>query len=111
MKRMLELSGRALGALRYDPDFAGVRRHLVRALVVTVLFGISSAAGLVEYTSVISGTSPSGDPADTIAVILGLAHAGIWFAFVLGVPVFLLAAAIHGGFGFVLKRHRANLHL
>ena len=67
---------------------------LLRAAGLTALFLIVHTAGLREYTMVLSGTSPTGIRMDAWGGFLGVAYVGLYFGFVLGVPVLLLAAAL-----------------
>ena len=67
---------------------------LVWAAVITVAFVICRVAGLTEYTSVLCGTSPSGDTADRAMILLGLICVLAHFSFVLLVPILILGAGI-----------------
>jgi hypothetical protein len=66
---------------------------LVRAGLLAGTFGVLHLLGLREYTSIICGTSPTGNVADGSAV-WGVLYAFFHFAFVLGVPILVLAAGI-----------------
>ena len=70
------------------------RGLLLRAAALTVLFLIVHAAGLREYTSVLSGTSPTGIRMDVWGGVLGVAYVALYFGFVLLVPVLALAAGV-----------------
>ena len=65
------------------------RSFVVLAVVIAVLFGVAHAAGLREHTSILSGTDHAAGSAT-----LGLLYALLYFAFVLGAPILILAAAI-----------------
>jgi hypothetical protein len=70
------------------------RGLMIRAALVALAFGLAHAAGLRAYTSILSGTSPTGNPADGWAVLLGCVYVFLYFAFVLAVPIALIAAAL-----------------
>jgi len=74
--------------------FFSPRGFLDRALMLFLLFAICHVAGLREYTCVISGTSPTGDPADTAASMLGIAYFSTYSLALLVAPVFVIAAAL-----------------
>ena len=67
---------------------------LVRAALTVLVFVVLHACGLRAYTTVLSGTSPVGDPADGLSVALGFIYVMAWLAFVLLVPILVLAAGI-----------------
>ena len=50
--------------------------------------------GLREYTTILSGTSPTGDTADMWAVFMGMTYIVLYFAFVLGVPILIIASVV-----------------
>ena len=61
---------------------------------MVVLYGISELCGLREYTSFLSGTSANPDMSWETAAILGLIHLLLYVAFILLVPVSLIAAGL-----------------
>src|SRR5262245_16445609 len=63
-----------------------------RALLIVIAFLILQAAGLREYTSFISGTSPTGDPLTTWPLVLGGVYLLTFLAGIVMVPTFLLGA-------------------
>ena len=65
-----------------------------RALIICVLFGVAHLLGLKEFTSVLNGTTGSLALGWTISAMLGLAYVILYVAFVLLVPILLLAAAM-----------------
>ena len=80
---------------------------LLRAAVISALFLAAHATGLRAFTSIISGTLPTGKPADTGTILLGVAYIVLWFLFVVAVPVFIIGSGIF--FALVLRpkcRHR-----
>lgn len=75
-------------------SFFSPRGFLDRAIMLLLLFAICHFAGLREYTCVISGTSPTGDPADTFASLLGLAYFATYSLALLAAPIFAIAAIL-----------------
>ncbi len=67
---------------------------LVRAVIITVLFGISEPVGLREYTSFLSGTSANLNVSWQTAAIFGLIHLVLYVGFILLVPIFLITAGL-----------------
>ena len=67
---------------------------LVRALLIALVFLLLHAIGLREYTTILSGTSPTGNRGDLFAVVLAVLYVLSWFGFVLVVPILVLAAAM-----------------
>ncbi|MDQ7779182.1 MAG: hypothetical protein RDV41_05680 [Planctomycetota bacterium] len=81
---------------------------LVRAAVIAVVFLVLHVCGLREYTSIISGMSPTGDTADSRAITLGVMYGCFYFAFVLVAPILVLAAVFFGAVEYV--GHRELTH-
>lgn len=71
---------------------------LVRACVISLIFFVCHAFGLREYTTILSGTSPTGNVKDVMAIALGATYLVLYFAFVLGVPILILASVVFYGF-------------
>ncbi|HPS02834.1 MAG TPA: hypothetical protein PLA90_14945 [Candidatus Sumerlaeota bacterium] len=67
---------------------------LIRALAIASVCGLLNLWGLRDYTSVVCGTSPSGNLADKTSILLGMFYAVVYFASYVGAPLFLLAAGI-----------------
>ena len=67
---------------------------LLRAAVIAAAFLVVHAAGLREYTSVLSGTPASGSLPEAFALAAGIAYATLYFGFVLLAPLLVLAAVI-----------------
>ena len=80
---------RPLGGPTFSP-----KGLLLWAGIVALGFLVCHAAGLREHTTVISGTSPTGDVHSVLPIALGAVYAVVYFAFVLLVPILILAAAI-----------------
>lgn len=70
------------------------RGLLIDAALITVLFLAAHLAGLREYTTVFSGTSPTGDVRDVVALAFGIGYVVFYLGFVVFVPVLILGAGI-----------------
>jgi len=77
---------------------------LVRAALIALVFVVFHLCGLHADTTVLSDTSPVGDPADAMSVVLGFLSVIAWLAFVLFVPILVLAAGIFAALERVLQR-------
>jgi hypothetical protein len=66
---------------------------IVRAIVLSALFGLAHWAGLREHTTLLSGTLADPTMRWEWAAFLGCTYLVLYFAFVLLVPILLLAAA------------------
>ena len=80
---------RLLGGPLFSP-----KGLLVRAGLIALFFLLCHAAGLREYTSIVSGTSPTGDVGDIFSVALAGLYLVAYVAAVLVAPIMLLASAI-----------------
>jgi hypothetical protein len=67
---------------------------IMRAATLAALYAVSCMAGLQEYTTFLSGTSPSVNLSWRTAATLGLIHLLLHFAFILPVPILLIAAGL-----------------
>ncbi len=67
---------------------------VARAVIITVIFGISELAGLREYTTFLSGTSANLNMSWQTAAALGLIPLLLYVAFILLVPASLITAAL-----------------
>ena len=67
---------------------------VVCATLIILVYGIVQLIGWREYTSIFSGTSPSGNPADIPEVLIGVLYSGAYLAYALLAPILLIAAAI-----------------
>jgi len=65
-----------------------------RAIMIAVIFGSVHLAGLREYTSILSGTAGSAEIGRGLAAFLGVGYVFSYLAFVLLVPIFLIAALL-----------------
>jgi len=84
--------------------FLTPKDFLLRAAVITAFFLIAHLAGLREYTSFLSGTVASPDMGWQQAAFFGLVYLILYFAFVLLVPILLLAALVQGAIKSLLDR-------
>jgi hypothetical protein len=75
-------------------DFFSPRGFLARALVISAFFLAVHLAGLRDYTSVLNGTVGSASAGWKTSAFFGLAYLLAYLAFVLLVPVLILAAGI-----------------
>jgi hypothetical protein len=66
---------------------------ITRAIVLSALFGLAHWAGLREHTTLLSGTLADPTMRWEWAAFLGCTYLVFYFAFVLLVPILLLAAA------------------
>jgi hypothetical protein len=73
---------------------------LLRAGILVLVFLVMHALGLRDYVTVLSGTSVSGKPPEPSDTTIAVAYAVAYMAFVLAVPVMVLAAGI-----FAFVRH------
>jgi hypothetical protein len=75
-------------------DTFSPRGFLVRALFISVVFLAVHLAGLRDYTSVLNGTVGSASAGWRTSALFGVGYLIIYMAFVLVVPVLILAAGI-----------------
>ena len=74
--------------------FLSPKDFVRRALVICFLFSLAHLLGLKEFTSVLNGTTGSVALGWTASALLGLTYVLLYVAFVLLVPIFLIAAAL-----------------
>jgi len=75
-------------------DVFSPRGFLLRAAIIGVVFLALHLAGLRDYTSVLNGTAGSAAAGWKISVVLGVSYLIFYLAFVLVVPMLILAAGI-----------------
>jgi len=75
-------------------EFLSPKDLLVRAAVISLLFLVVHLAGLREFTSVLNGTIGNTEISWGESAFWGTVYIFLYLAFVLGVPILLLAAAI-----------------
>jgi len=85
--KWIELLRRTWKAGAFSPE-----AFIARAVIIAVLYAISRLAGLQEYTTFLSGTSPNLNMSWQMGSTLGLIHLLLYFGFVLLVPIFLMTA-------------------
>lgn len=74
---------------------------LVRALVLIILFLVCHLTGLRSCTSVLTGTFTPIGGSTQLGSLLGIVYALVFLAFVLAVPILLIASGIL----FLFERH------
>ena len=90
---MSKFFSRRIGS-RSRGGFASPQYLLEWAAMLTILFIIVQLAGMREFTSVLNGTIGSTNLSWQTASFLGAAYIFVYLAFVLGVPILVLAAGI-----------------
>jgi len=68
------------------------------ALLLLLFWGLSEWLHLRDYTAILSGTSPTGEPLTMVTVGLALGYLLLYFATVIGAPVLALAGLLLGLF-------------
>jgi len=89
MKKLLEK-----WTLFQRAEFLSARDLLQRAIAISVLFQILHLAGLKEFTGVLNGTIGSLALGWTLSAFLAVIYIVLYLAFVILVPVLILAAVI-----------------
>ncbi|MHC4199878.1 MAG: hypothetical protein ACYSU0_07800 [Planctomycetota bacterium] len=77
-----------------------------RAALIALVYTLLHLAGVREYASILSGTLPTGDPNDYLAMTLGVVYVLVHLAFFLVAPVLVLAAGILRGLEHLIARVR-----
>jgi hypothetical protein len=67
---------------------------LLRAGLLALVYLALHLAGWREYTSILCGTSPTGNLADRHAALCGLIYVLLHFTVVVGCPILVLAAGL-----------------
>jgi hypothetical protein len=75
-------------------DFLSPKDLVRRALVIALIYGVVSAFGLREFTSILNGTMGSVALGWRMSAFLGLLYIFSYLAFVLITPTMLIAAGI-----------------
>ena len=75
-------------------EFCSPKDFVRRALLITIVFLCVHCAGLKEFTSILTGTAGSVELGWGLSAFLGLMYILGWLAFVILVPILLLAAAM-----------------
>ncbi len=89
MRNIFKLAAQVWKADSFSPT-----AFVVRAVIITAIFGISELAGLREYTTFLTGTSANLNMSWQTAATLGLIHLLLYVAFILLVPVSLITAVL-----------------
>ena len=90
---MIKLFGQRLGLFR-QAEFLSPKDLLQRAGAISVLFLVAHLAGFREFTSVLNGTIGSMAAGWKLSGFLALIYILLYLAFVIMVPVLVLAAMI-----------------
>jgi hypothetical protein len=75
-------------------DFLSPKDLVRRAALLALLYGVVSAFGLREFTSILNGTMGSVALGWHLSAFFGLLYIISYLAFVLGTPTLLIAAGI-----------------
>jgi hypothetical protein len=75
-------------------EFLSPKDFLRRALVISLLFLIAHLADLREFSSLLNGTTGSVELGWRLSAFFGLSYIVLYLAFVLLVPILILAAAL-----------------
>lgn len=70
------------------------RGLLVRAVLIILVFLLCHAAGLREKTSILCGTSPTGDVDDMLSITLAALYMLAYFGALVVAPILLLASGV-----------------
>jgi len=81
---------------------------VLRAMGVAVIYLVLHVLGWRASMSIVCGTSPTGDMADTFALSKGCAYGMFYFLFHMAVPVLFIAAGI---FAVLLKFGRPSVRV
>ncbi len=84
-----------LGRL-WKADAFSPKDFIRRAVFLAVAYGVAELAGLREFTSFLSGTAPPAAVSDATGAFFGCLFMVLYFAWVLLVPILLIAAALGG---------------
>jgi hypothetical protein len=82
-------------AALWRAEFFSAKDFVVRAVFLSALFLVVHAAGLREYTAFLSGTPAQPGLSWQAVAFLGAAYLLVYYAFILLVPILLIAALIH----------------
>jgi len=67
---------------------------LVRAAILSLVYLVLHAAGLRSCVSILSGSAASGSLPTSVSGALGIIYVCFYFAFVLFVPILIIAAGV-----------------
>jgi hypothetical protein len=77
----------------------------LRGALLVMFFLALHLSGLRAYTTVLTGTSPTGEPLNNLSFALGGLYVLAWFGFTLAAPILLIAAGLL--WGWTRMRHRS----
>lgn len=75
-------------------DWLSPKGFILRAAVCVAALAVVHLLGWREYTSIISGTSPTGESISLSTALPGMLYMAAWFATVLIAPALLIAAGV-----------------
>lgn len=78
----------------WHAEFFSPKDFVRRAILISLVFLIAHLAGLREFTSVLNGTVGAVGMSWEKSALLGFIYILLYLAFVLAVPILLLAAAM-----------------
>ncbi len=67
---------------------------ITRGLLLLAVYGLLHAIGYRDYTCVFTGTSPTGNPGDQTAILIGFIYLCLHFASVLIAPTLILGGLV-----------------
>ncbi len=89
-------------------DFLSPKDFVLRALLISLAFGIVHLLGFRQFTSVLNGTTGSMTMSWQAAAVRGVIYVILYLAFILLVPTFLIAAGILTGRRKWFSRRKLN---
>ena len=75
-----------------------------RALLIALIYFICELLGWRDFVSILSGTAPTGDPKNIMAITIGVTYILFFFSFTIVAPIFLIASGILALIEFAFKR-------
>jgi hypothetical protein len=96
LEQPLRANQSAFARLRsfWRADFLSPKDLVRRALIIAVIYGVVSAFGLREFTTILNGTIGSVALGWRMSAFLGLLYIFCYLAFILLTPSMLIAAGI-----------------
>lgn len=101
MNQSANVVRRWIGADVFSPE-----GFVVRAVIIGIAYLLCRAFGLNAYTSILSGTSPTGGAIGFVDAALAFTYMLTHFAFVLGVPILVMAAGLLWALSFAWTSRR-----
>jgi len=81
---------------------------ITRGLLIVVVYALFHGLGYRDYTCVFTGTSPTGNPNDQTAILIGFIYICLHFASVLVAPSLILGGILLAVFLRPLQRARVS---